>query len=192
LTNVKTARGIDAGAGASGCPSRRSSRSGLILVNSRGARWTTLNTQRAGRVSGTGLERRIAEMTGLTTQQTRQLERHLQARRSSVLTEAHEELTQAAEQSYAEIAGEVPDFGDQATAASLTDYSNVIARRHVEAIREIEDALVRIRERGFGHCIECGAAIRFERLKAFPTARRCVSCQSMHERTFAVGATPSL
>jgi DnaK suppressor protein len=131
-------------------------------------------------------------MTGLTMQQTRQLKRNLQAQRSSVLSEAHEELAHAAEQSYTEIAGEVPDFGDQATAASLTDYSNVIARRHVEAIREIDDALVRIKGRQFGRCVACGAEIRFERLKAFPTARRCVACQSLHERTFAVSATPSL
>jgi len=131
-------------------------------------------------------------MTGLTTQQTRQLERNLQAQRSSVLTVAHEELTHAAEQSYAEIAGEVPDFGDQATAASLTDYDNAIARRHVEVIKEIEDALVRIKGHRFGRCMECGTEIGFARLRAFPTARRCVPCQSLHERTFAANATPTL
>ncbi len=131
-------------------------------------------------------------MTALTTRQTRKLERNLLAQRSSVLTAAHEELTRATEQSYAEIAGEVPDFGDQATASSLTDYSNAIARRHAEAIKEIDDALVRIQGHRFGRCMECGADIRFERLEAFPTARRCVICQSRHERMFAAAETPTL
>ena len=99
---------------------------------------------------------------------------------------------QATEQSYAEIAGEVPDFGDQATAASLTEYTNAVARRHVEAIKEIDDALLRIKADRFGRCTECGADVAFERLQAFPTARRCVTCQGKHERTYAVSATPSL
>jgi len=131
-------------------------------------------------------------MTGLSSQQTRQLERNLMARRGSLLTEAHEELTRATEQSYAAIAGEVPDFGDQATAASLSDYDNVIARRHVEVIKEIDDALVRIKARRFGRCVECGTEVGFPRLRAFPTARRCVPCQTQHERTFAGSATPTM
>jgi RNA polymerase-binding protein DksA len=131
-------------------------------------------------------------MTTLTSQQTRQLQRNLLAQRSGVLAEAHEEVTHATGQSYADIAGEVPDFGDQATAASLTDYTNAVARRNVEAIKEIDAALARIKAHQFGRCVDCGAEVAFERLKAFPTARRCVACQGMHERTYAVGATPSL
>lgn len=131
-------------------------------------------------------------MKALISQQTRQLERNLLAQRKSILSVAREELTRATEQSYAAIAGEVPDFGDQATAASLTDYDNEIARRHAAVIREIDDALVRVKAHRFGRCMECGADIRFERLMAFPTARRCVTCQSLHERTFAVSATPTL
>jgi RNA polymerase-binding transcription factor DksA len=131
-------------------------------------------------------------MTRLTTTQTQRLERHLLAQRTSVLNEAHEELTRATERSYEAIAGEVPDFGDQATAASLADYDNAIARRHIEVIKEIDDALVRIRTHRFGRCVECDSPMEYARLKAFPTARRCVACQSLHERTFADGATPSL
>lgn len=136
--------------------------------------------------------RRKVDMKALTSQQTRQLERNLLAQKTSVLGEAHDELTRVTEQSYAAIAGEVPDFGDQATATSLTDYDNEIARRHVEAIREIDDALLRVKAHRFGRCRECGAGIAFERLRAFPTARRCVPCQSLHEKTFAASATPAM
>lgn len=131
-------------------------------------------------------------MTRLTTQQTQRLERDLLTQRNAVLNEAREELTRATERSYEAIAGEVPDFGDQATAASLADYDNAIARRHIEVIKEIDDALIRITTHRFGRCVECDSPIEYARLKAFPTARRCVTCQSLHERTFADGATPSL
>jgi RNA polymerase-binding protein DksA len=131
-------------------------------------------------------------MSTLTSQQTRQLETRLLAQRSGVLAEAHDELAHAAEHSYAAIAGEVPDFGDQATASSLADYENVIARRHVEVVKEIEDALLRIKAQGFGKCADCGTEIGFARLRAFPAARRCVPCQTLHERTFAGSATTTM
>ena len=131
-------------------------------------------------------------MSTLTSQQTRQLETRLLAQRSGVLAEAHDELAHAAEHSYADIAGEVPDFGDQATASSLADYENVIARRHVEVVKEIEDALLRIKAQGFGKCADCGTEIGFARLRAFPAARRCVPCQTLHERTFAGSATTTM
>lgn len=131
-------------------------------------------------------------MTALTSQQTRQLERKLLAQRNAALGAAHEELSHATENSFTAIAGEVPDFGDQATATTLTDFDNEIARRHAEAIRDIDDALLRIKARGVGRCIECGSDIAFKRLLAFPTAKRCVTCQSVRERTFAVGATPTM
>ena len=131
-------------------------------------------------------------MSTLTSQQTRQLETRLLTQRSGVLAEAHDELAHAVEHSYAAIAGEVPDFCDQATAASLADYENVIARRHVEVVKEIEDALLRIKAQGFGKCADCGTEIGFARLRAFPAARRCVPCQTLHERTFAGSATTTM
>jgi DnaK suppressor protein len=134
----------------------------------------------------------VSNMTTLNSQQTRQLETRLLALRRGVLTEAHDELAHATEHSYAAIAGEVPDFGDQATAAALADFENVVARRHVEVIREIDAALLRIKARGFGKCAECGADIGFARLRAFPAARRCVPCQTLHERTFAGSATTTM
>ncbi len=98
-------------------------------------------------------------MTRLTTQQTQRLERDLLAQRNAVLNEAHEELTRATERSYEAIAGEVPDFGDQATAASLADYDDAIARRHIEVIKEIDDALDRMTTRRFGRCVECDSPV---------------------------------
>jgi RNA polymerase-binding transcription factor DksA len=49
-------------------------------------------------------------------------------------------------------------------------------KRAVEAISDIEDAIVRLDNSTYGACERCGAAIPVERLEAIPHARRCVDC----------------
>ena len=128
----------------------------------------------------------------MTVQQRRQLERKLRAQQSALLIAAHAELRRGEEQPFASIAGEVPDIGDQATATALTDFDNEIARRHDETIRDIDATLLRLASPDFGSCLECGGEIGFQRLMAFPTATRCIACQSQHERTYATLATPTM
>lgn len=124
--------------------------------------------------------------------QLRQLERKLRTQRSALVSAAHDELRRGEEQPFAAIAGEVPDVGDQATAAVLTDFDNEIARRHDETLRDIDAALLRLSSPDYGSCLDCGGEIGFERLMAFPTATRCVACQSQHEKTYATLATPTM
>ena len=51
-----------------------------------------------------------------------------------------------------------------------------------EDLKEIEDALERIRDGSYGSCENCQGKIPKERLKAIPYARRCVKCQGKEER----------
>jgi DnaK suppressor protein len=44
-------------------------------------------------------------------------------------------------------------------------------------LREIEEALVRMREGTYGTCQDCGLPVSKKRLEALPWARFCVSCQ---------------
>lgn len=48
-------------------------------------------------------------------------------------------------------------------------------------IREIDEALERVRDGSFGVCEECGRAVPAERLEAIPYARRCAACQLKEE-----------
>ncbi len=41
---------------------------------------------------------------------------------------------------------------------------------------------------GSSECIDCGEQIEPNRLRAMPTAARCVACQSRHERLYGRGA----
>jgi RNA polymerase-binding transcription factor DksA len=51
-----------------------------------------------------------------------------------------------------------------------------------EAIEEIDDALLRIRDGGYGTCQECGQPIAFARLEVFPRARCCTACSPVSTR----------
>jgi len=131
-------------------------------------------------------------MKALSAKMIRQLEAQLKVQRSAMLDAVRAELVRGDQQSYATIAGEVPDVGDQATAALLIDFDNEIARRHGVAMRNIDEALTRIRKPYFGICTDCGDDIGVDRLMVFPTATRCVTCQGMREKTYAHGAIPTL
>ena len=51
-----------------------------------------------------------------------------------------------------------------------------MAENEATLVREVEDALARIRERRFGACESCGKTIPKTRLSVVPYARDCVSC----------------
>jgi len=53
-------------------------------------------------------------------------------------------------------------------------------------------ALRLIREGNYGACIDCGDAIGYERLSAYPTAGRCIRCQERHETASPGGVPPKL
>jgi DnaK suppressor protein len=54
---------------------------------------------------------------------------------------------------------------------------------HLSAeIRDIDEALERLRHGDYGLCVDCGALIPAKRLRAVPTARRCLNCQARCER----------
>jgi RNA polymerase-binding transcription factor DksA len=55
--------------------------------------------------------------------------------------------------------------------------------RHLSAeIRDVEAALERVRTGLYGLCVDCGTPISASRLRAMPTARRCMRCQVGTER----------
>jgi DnaK suppressor protein len=70
------------------------------------------------------------------------------------------------------------DVGSQETAEAVTVG---MAENEAALVREVEDALTRIREHRFGVCESCRKPIPKSRLTALPYARCCVSCAtSLH------------
>ena len=129
----------------------------------------------------------------LTQTQLSTLAKALDQRYESLLGEVRDELEQSENQQYVELIGRTPaDSGDQSVGDALADLNLGIIDRHIQEIRDIEAARARIKDHGFGTCIVCETDIGFERLLAYPTAKRCIVCQQQHEKTYAHAGTPKL
>jgi DnaK suppressor protein len=57
-----------------------------------------------------------------------------------------------------------------------------LANSILERITQVERALERLDEGGYGWCERCGNPIPVERLAAFPSATLCVTCKQLEER----------
>ena len=64
--------------------------------------------------------------------------------------------------------------------------------RHISELRDIEAARGRMQKGAYGICIDCGDAVAYGRLAAYPTAKRCVRCQQQRERAYAHESTQTL
>ena len=53
--------------------------------------------------------------------------------------------------------------------------------RDAGELREVEAALLRLKDDTYGECVECGNYIPFARLQANPSASRCIPCQERLE-----------
>ena len=57
-----------------------------------------------------------------------------------------------------------------------------LMQNQAQALKEIDDALDRVRRGTFGRCEECAAAIPKGRLAALPYARHCVACARKNQQ----------
>ena len=88
----------------------------------------------------------------------------------------------AAKQEAREGAAKHADPADQA--ASEYERQSLVhqAAAARQMLKNLSQALERMREGTFGECAECGGDIELKRLEAIPWARYCVKCQEVRER----------
>ena len=65
-----------------------------------------------------------------------------------------------------------PEYGERHH--EIAEALTVAAR---SALRDVEDALARMRAGGYGRCVDCAARLPVARLEVLPQAARCMSCQ---------------
>jgi DnaK suppressor protein len=124
-------------------------------------------------------------MANLDPLQMQTLEQVLRDRESAAQAEIHEDAGRRIDEPYADLAGSVADPGDEASADLTVDIDNARIGMQLAALHDIEAARRRIAAGTYGQCTDCHADIDYERLLAYPTAKRCAQCQRVHERTFA-------
>ncbi len=66
---------------------------------------------------------------------------------------------------------------DLATGEISRELDAKITMRKLRQVKEIQDALDRIKHGEYGQCEDCGETIPEQRLRLFPAARLCVRCQ---------------
>lgn len=131
-------------------------------------------------------------MSELTHDQTAELGRMLREREGTLRAEIRETLLRSEHEHHKDLAGMVSDIGDESVANMLTDLDIAAVDRDVGELREVENALSRLRWNAYGACMDCGESIGYLRLKANPGAARCHACQERRERSHAGLQTPSL
>jgi len=124
-------------------------------------------------------------MNTLTELQITSLKDWMSKRKSNLLEEIREVLARSGNAHYAELVGGVGDMGDEATASLLRDISEAEVLRDIGEVRDIVAAEQRITDGRYGLCIDCGEPVAYERLKAYPSAKRCMPCQQHREKTRA-------
>lgn len=131
-------------------------------------------------------------MDMLTKEQTNQLARRMAERKAALLEEVRRGLARSGSERYAEQIGEAGDEGDASVAELLRSVTEAEVRRDVLELRDIVAAEGRMAAGRYGMCVDCGAAIGYPRLSAYPTAKRCLRCQQEREKSGRYGPRPTL
>ena len=132
-------------------------------------------------------------MAALTPSQVDQLVTKLKTDYQTLLREVRDELENKGVQHRIDLLNSEPgDSGDESMANALADFNVTIVDRQVQGVRDIEATFKRIKDGEFGVCIDCGDGIPFNRLQAYPTAKRCIACQEKREKQYAQEGHPTM
>jgi DnaK suppressor protein len=74
------------------------------------------------------------------------------------------------------------DLGETALHVETAELHTQLAALESRELREIDAALVKIRQGTYGTCERCQKAIPVSRLQAVPFAATCIGCQKRRER----------
>ncbi|MBV6273434.1 TraR/DksA family transcriptional regulator [Alcaligenaceae bacterium CGII-47] len=118
----------------------------------------------------------------LTKEQIENFSQRIDVRKNLLLDEIRQVLARSKHEHQVDLIGGAGDSGDVAAASVMRDITQAEVVRDVEEVRDIVAAKQRIETGRYGLCIDCEDAIRFKRLDAYPTAKRCYTCQVSHEK----------
>ncbi|MFO1363562.1 MAG: TraR/DksA family transcriptional regulator [Burkholderiales bacterium] len=124
-------------------------------------------------------------MNSLTSEQLAHLTGRIRERKARLLEEIRQALARSGQERYADLLGGTGDAGDESFASLVRDVREAEVVRDVGEVRDIIAAEERLQAGRYGVCIDCGDSIGYDRLAAYPTAKRCLACQQHRERTRA-------
>ena len=117
----------------------------------------------------------------LSESQLALLENKLREQQADLRAEVRGERAESDSERDRRSAREVQDRGDEANTDQWREANAAMIDHHVEEISGIQAALSRVDSGTYGLCVDCGESIGFQRLQAYPSANRCLECQSKAE-----------
>lgn len=130
--------------------------------------------------------------SSLSPQELNDLKSRLSERFDELREIIRAELIRSDDEHFQDLAGRVHDLEEESVADLLVDINLAMIDHHVQEIREVERALLRLSAGTYGRCVDCGNDIESARLSAYPSASRCIACQSRRESNDAQAKRPTL
>lgn len=124
-------------------------------------------------------------MYELTTSQRDNLAKALSERKKVMRDEIRSGLAGMRGETYEDLLSGTSDAGDESLATLITDVANADVARDAAELQDILAAEARLAAGTYGICIDCEEPVPYERLVAYPTAKRCIGCQEVREATYA-------
>ncbi len=128
----------------------------------------------------------------LEPQQAATLKRTLRGKREALRDVIRQHLLKCDDDRARLLADRVRDAEDDSVADLIVDLDLAEIDRDLEELRDAEAALERMQQGVYGTCVTCRGVIPYERLTAYPTAKRCHRCQGVYEKTYFQKSTPRL
>lgn len=127
-------------------------------------------------------------MASLSQSQQKEIADNLHAQGLELLEHISEHIHNAEDQQGLDLGARLNDEGDLSVADLILDLNLENLDRETEQLYAIREAELRLKRGTYGRCIDCEFDIKPARLKAQPTASRCLQCQELYERTHATRA----
>ena len=114
-------------------------------------------------------------------EELKRLEQQLRVHREALQAHLRRAQRTAESEYYMDVAGSVHSLSDESFAELSTALSNASLGREADALQEIAEVLHRLYMHTYGYCVDCDQPIALERLRTYPTAKRCLQCQQHKE-----------
>jgi DnaK suppressor protein len=91
-------------------------------------------------------------------------------------------MSQAEQEAVAADEDATQDIADKAANSYTKEFLFSQSNNERTILQLVDDALIRVRNGGFGLCVNCQQEIQQKRIEAVPWARHCIACQEKQEQ----------
>ena len=117
----------------------------------------------------------------LTAAERSALTKQLEERRRVLRSELAAKLETQDNPALLGLRNRMEETDDWAVADLETALDVAEVSRDAGELREVQAALLRVKDGTYGECVDCGIDIPYARLQANPSASRCIACQERLE-----------